>query len=303
MMTSDEMHVAGETTTRPAAQVLRASADSRNNESAGCQTRMPLDGMPISGGAAPVTRSARWFSPASRDRRIAQRYHWAIRGRPPDASRPRAAANGGLTSSGARPYGCGIGTTKPPAAGVTASRTSGLLAFRLALRGVLDVHRTRRGRAAQANNHGEDIDIDLEQIEIARHLAQLLALAAELLGSVDRGLALGDAARCLDERPRLHPLEARPLCVARELLFHEPPPGIGVRADQRRLRHCPQFVDRVVHPFSLRNLQSGWNKRDQVGASHNSAARSKRCGPVFASQPWHARELPHVGGDENSPVP
>src|SRR5215813_14367129 len=89
---------------------LPISADSRNNESAGCQTRMPLDGMPISGGAAPVTRSARWFSPASRDRRIAQRYHWAIRGRPPDASRPRAAANGGLTSSGARPYGCGIGT-------------------------------------------------------------------------------------------------------------------------------------------------------------------------------------------------
>ena len=56
--------------------------------------------------------------------------------------------------------------------------------------------RVRRRRcAAESNDDRDDVDIDLEQIEIARHLAQFLTLAGNVLRDVDGHVALGDPAR------------------------------------------------------------------------------------------------------------
>jgi hypothetical protein len=53
----------------------------------------------------------------------------------------------------------------------------------------------RRRSAAQSNDDRDAIDIDLEQIEVAR-LAQFLTLAGNLLGDVDGDVALGDRPNC-----------------------------------------------------------------------------------------------------------
>src|SRR5262249_54759339 len=90
---------------------------------------------------------------------------------------------------------------------------SRVIDVRLAIRRLFDQH-DRCRRAAQSHHRGDHIDIDLEEVEIAGHLAQLLALAAKLLGGVDGYLAFGHAARGGDERPCPEPFQPRPLRIA-----------------------------------------------------------------------------------------
>src|SRR5581483_4367007 len=50
--------------------------------------------------------------------------------------------------------------------------------------GVVGVRARWHRCAAQPNDRRDQVDIDLEQVEIARHLSHLLALARDLLGNV-----------------------------------------------------------------------------------------------------------------------
>jgi hypothetical protein len=45
---------------------------------------------------------------------------------------------------------------------------------------VVALHAGRRRCAAESNDDRDDVDIDLEQVEVARHLAQFLTLAGNL---------------------------------------------------------------------------------------------------------------------------
>src|ERR1700722_6192318 len=85
---------------------------------------------------------------------------------------------------------------------------------------------------------------DLEQIEIARHLAQFLTLAGNLLRDVDGHVALGNPSRAADVHFGLDPLQARPMRIARELLFHELSPDFDISRQQFHVRSgsCPQNI-------------------------------------------------------------
>src|SRR4051794_11761189 len=73
-------------------------------------------------------------------------------------------------------------------------RPGRLTAFALAIAftRVFAVPARRPRRAAPSNDDRDGVDIDLEQIEVARHLAQFLTLAGDLLRDIDRHVALGD---------------------------------------------------------------------------------------------------------------
>src|SRR4051812_23680917 len=86
----------------------------------------------------------------------------------------------------------------------------------------------RRRCAAGSNDDRDNIDLDLEKVEVARHLAQFLTLAGNLLRDVDGHVALGDPARTADEHFGFDPLQARPMCIAREFPFHELSPGFDI---------------------------------------------------------------------------
>ena len=65
---------------------------------------------------------------------------------------------------------------------------SGALALRIAVRRVFGVHACRRRYPAQPDHHGDDVDLDLDQIEVARHLPQFLAFAGKYLRDIDTRL-------------------------------------------------------------------------------------------------------------------
>src|SRR5437879_575887 len=77
--------------------------------------------------------------------------------------------------------------------------SSGGFALGIAFSPVFALYARRRRCAAKSNHDRDDVDIDLEQIEVARHLAQFLTLAGNLLRDVDSHVALGDPARAADE--------------------------------------------------------------------------------------------------------
>jgi hypothetical protein len=89
--------------------------------------------------------------------------------------------------------------------------------------------RLRRGTAG-SNDDRNDVDVDLEQVELARHLAHFLALAGNFLRDVDRHVALGDPSRAAGKHLGPDPLQPRPMSIAREFLFHELPPDVEVAA-------------------------------------------------------------------------
>src|SRR5262249_17835091 len=89
----------------------------------------------------------------------------------------------------------------------------------LATRRLFNLH-NRSGPPTQTHHRGDHVDIDLEEVEVAGHLTQFLALAAELFGGVDGHLAFGHATRRGDECPCLEPFQPRPLRIARKFLFH-----------------------------------------------------------------------------------
>src|ERR1700731_4355067 len=104
---------------------------------------------------------------------------------------------------------------------------SGALTLRIAVARIFNM-RTCRRYPAQPDHHGDDIDIDLEEVEIARHLAQLLALAGKFLRDIDRHLAFGHPARAADELLCSQPFQSCTLGVTRELVFDEFPAGIVI---------------------------------------------------------------------------
>ena len=64
---------------------------------------------------------------------------------------------------------------------------------------VFALYAHQRRCATGSNDDRDDVGINLEQVEVAGHLAQFLTLAGNLLGDVDRHVALGDPARTADE--------------------------------------------------------------------------------------------------------
>ena len=97
--------------------------------------------------------------------------------------------------------------------------------------------------AAQSNDDRDDVDIDLEEIELARHLTQFLSLAGDLLRDVGGHVTLGDPARAADEQFGPDPRQSCALRVALELLFNEFPPGFRIGSQKFNVGQLAQGFD------------------------------------------------------------
>ena len=79
---------------------------------------------------------------------------------------------------------------------------------------------SRRLRSTQPDNDRDRSDIDPQQVEFTRHLAQLLPPAGKVLRDVDgHRCAAGHPARAVEEGLRLHPFQARPGGIALRTSF------------------------------------------------------------------------------------